>query len=287
MSWFKKLFPSKINTALNDRKNTVPEGIWFKCPECHAFLYRLEFVNNQSVCPKCDYHHPISARQRLDLFLDQDHRLEIAKDVVGTDLLKFKDSKKYKDRLLQATKETGELEALVVLYGKLKSMPVVVMAFEFKFIGGSMGAGVGERFVQGVEHAIRNRCGLVCFSTSGGARMQEGLMSLFQMAKTSAALSRLADHHLPYISVLLNPTFGGVSASLSMLGDVTLAEPKALIGFAGQRVIQQTMRQVLPEGFQQSEFLRAHGFIDQIVQRRDLRDQIARLLAKFLNMPAL
>lgn len=287
MSWFKKLFPSKINTTVKERKKSVPEGLWSKCHSCNAVLYSVELERNLFVCPKCGHHMAISARDRLDLFLDQDSREELAKDVQAVDILKFKDSKKYKDRLQQAKKTTKEDEALVVFKGKVNNLPVVASAFEFKFIGGSMGAAVGEKFIQGVETAIIERRSFICFSTSGGARMQEGLISLLQMAKTSAALAKLAEHKLPFISVLVNPTFGGVSASLAMLGDINLAEPKALIGFAGPRVIKQTVREILPEGFQQSEFLLEHGFVDQIVDRRDLKNKISKLLAKLTKQSEL
>lgn len=285
MSWFKKIFPSKIQTDTKERKKSVPEGLWSKCTKCNAVLYRAELERNLSVCPKCSHHMTLSARERLNLFLDKDTVDELAKDVQAVDIIKFKDSKKYKDRLSAAKKSTGEDEALVVMKGNLNGLPIVCAAFEFNFIGGSMGAAVGERFVQACECALAENRPFICFSTSGGARMQEGLTSLFQMAKTSAALAKLAKNKIPYFSVLVNPTFGGVSASLAMLGDVNLAEPKALIGFAGPRVIKQTVREVLPEGFQQSEFLLEHGFVDQIVDRRDLRDKISRLLRKFLRLP--
>lgn len=286
MSWFKKLFPSRINTESKDRKKSVPEGVWSKCENCNAMLYGAELERNLHVCPKCNHHNFISARVRLELFLDSDTGKEIATKVFARDILKFKDSKKYKDRLTAALKDTGETEALIAMKGMLYDIPVVACCFEFKFIGGSMGAAVGERFVQAAECALAEKRPFICFSTSGGARMQEGLLSLFQMAKTSAVLARLAENKIPYVSVLVNPTFGGVSASLSMLGDINIAEPKALIGFAGPRVIKQTMRAVLPEGFQQSEFLLEHGFIDQIVDRRHMRDRIASLLAKFMNLPS-
>jgi acetyl-CoA carboxylase carboxyl transferase subunit beta len=285
MSWFKKLFPSKINTDIKDRKKSVPEGIWSKCDQCNAVLYRVELERNLLVCPKCNHHMALSARHRLELFLDPDTTTEIAKNIHAKDILKFKDSRKYKERLASAKKATDEDEALVVMTGSLYGIAVVAACFEFNFIGGSMGAAVGERFIQAVECALAERRPFICFSTSGGARMQEGLMSLFQMVKTSAGLAKLAENKIPYISVLVNPTFGGVSASLAMLGDVNLAEPKALIGFAGPRVIKQTVREVLPEGFQQSEFLLEHGFIDQIVDRRELRNRIGSLLSKFLNLP--
>lgn len=284
MSWFKKLFPSKINTETKERKKSVPEGIWSKCAACNAIIYRAELERNLDVCPKCSHHMPVSARRRLKIFFDEGTAEELAGDVKAVDILKFRDSKKYKDRLTAAQKVTSENEALVVMKGNLKGIPVVACAFEFRFIGGSMGAAVGEKFVKACECALAENRPFVCFSTSGGARMQEGLLSLFQMAKTSAALARLNKNKIPYISVLVNPTFGGVSASLAMLGDVNIAEPKALIGFAGPRVIKQTVREVLPEGFQQSEFLLEHGFVDLIVDRRDLRSKISSLLSKFLNI---
>lgn len=279
MSWFKKLLPSRIRTEAVTKKG-VPEGLWSKCEKCSAILYRSELERCLEVCPKCDYHMRISARKRLEYFLDEGQQIEIGTDVVATDRLKFKDLKKYKDRIATAQKETGEKEAMVVIKGKLLNLPIVAAAFEYGFIGGSMGAGVGERFVRGVNAAIEHGTPFICFSASGGARMQEALLSLMQMAKTSAALARLAEHGLPYISVLTDPTMGGVSASLAMLGDIIIAEPKALIGFAGPRVIEQTVREKLPEGFQRSEFLLEHGAIDMIVNRADLRECTARLLAK-------
>lgn len=278
MSWFSKLLPAKIRTdAL--KKKEIPEGLWSKCPECLAFLFRAELERNQQVCPKCHYHLRMSARKRLDQFLDPVGREEIGIDVLPQDRLKFKDTKKYKDRLSAAQKATGEHEALVVMQGKLKNMPVVVAAFEFSFIGGSMGAAVGERFVQGVLLSLQKRIPFVCFATSGGARMQESLISLMQMGKTSAALGQLAEAGVPYISVMVDPCMGGVSASLAMLGDINIAEPRALIGFAGPKVIEQTVRETLPDGFQQSEFLLEKGAVDMVVDRRALRDRIASLLA--------
>jgi acetyl-CoA carboxylase carboxyl transferase subunit beta len=285
MSWFNKLWPSKISST-NTEKKGVPEGVWTKCNNCEAVLYRPELQRNLDVCPKCDYHFRITARQRLDYFLDPNTSREIAPDMLPVDWLKFRDTKKYKDRLSQAQKNTGEKEALLVMQGQVHSIPVVTAAFEFNFIGGSMGAVVGEKFVQGINAAIQNRQPFICFSTSGGARMQEALISLLQMAKTSAALQRLADNGLPYISVLLDPTMGGVSASLATLGDIIIAEPRALIGFAGPRVIEQTVRAVLPEGFQRSEFLMEHGAIDMIIDRRKMRLKIANILAKMLDLPA-
>jgi acetyl-CoA carboxylase carboxyl transferase subunit beta len=284
MTWFEKIIPSRIKTERRTR--SVPEGLWMKCPACDSVLYRPEVERNLQVCPKCAHHMRIGARERLVQFLDPDEAAEIGPDVVPEDPLRFRDSKRYRDRLAAAQKAVGERDALVVMSGTLEGMPVVAAAFEFSFMGGSMGSVVGERFVQGVEHAIRHRTPLVCFSASGGARMQEGLLSLMQMAKTSAALAALAAERLPFISVQTDPTTGGVSASLAMLGDVNIAEPRALIGFAGPRVIQQTVRETLPEGFQRSEFLLDHGAIDMILDRRDLRERIASLLRMLLRRPA-
>ncbi|MDH5304576.1 MAG: acetyl-CoA carboxylase, carboxyltransferase subunit beta [Gammaproteobacteria bacterium] len=284
MSWFEKLMPSRISTE--NRTRSVPEGVWIKCPKCDAQLYRNELERNLQVCPKCDHHLRIGARQRLDFFLDPDTQQEIAADLEAVDPLKFRDSKRYRDRITQAQKQTGEKDALIVVSGKLKGRAVVVSAFEFSFMGGSMGSVVGEKFALAAEYAAENNTPLISFAASGGARMQEALFSLLQMAKTSAALARLAARKVPYISVMTDPTTGGVSASLAMLGDVNIAEPKALIGFAGQRVIEQTVRQTLPEGFQRSEFLLAHGAIDMIVDRRKMRDEIAELLAKFEHRPS-
>lgn len=278
MSWFQKLVPTKIRTEAST-KGTVPEGLWIKCPNCNAILYRSEVDRNQSVCPKCDHHMRVSARKRLHSFLDQGNRFEIAESLVSVDVLKFKDSKKYKDRLTQAQKSTGEKDALIVVAGKLEGRPVVAAAFNFEFMGGSMGSVVGERFVRGVNYAIENKAPLVVFCASGGARMQESLFSLFQMAKTSAALAALADAGVPFISVMTDPTMGGVSASLAMLGDINIGEPGALIGFAGPRVIEQTVREKLPEGFQRSEFLLEHGALDMIVDRRQMRSTIANLVS--------
>ena len=278
MSWFKRLLPSRIRTE-GISKRAVPEGVWTSCPACKAMLYRAELERNLDVCPKCGHHMRISARRRLDRFLDAEPRAELAGDVKPVDFLKFKDTKKYKDRLAQAQKDTGETDALVVVRGALRGMPVVACAFEFEFMGGSMGSVVGERFVRAADAALRERIPLVCFSASGGARMQEALVSLMQMGKTSAALRRLGDQGVPFVSVLTDPTMGGVSASLAMLGDVNVAEPNALIGFAGPRVIEQTVRQVLPEGFQRSEFLLAHGAIDMIVDRRQMRERLASILS--------
>ena len=277
MSWLEKLVPSRIRTE-STSKRKVPEGLWDKCPNCSAVLYKSELERTLQVCPKCDHHMRISARQRIDYFLDENDRTEIGAELEPLDFLKFKDSKKYKDRLSAANKSTGEKDALVVMQGTLKNMPIVAAAFEFSFMGGSMGSVVGERFLLGVKKSIAESIPFICFSTSGGARMQEALMSLMQMAKTSAALTRLSEQRLPYISVLTDPTMGGVSASFAMLGDVHVAEPNALIGFAGPRVIQQTVRETLPDGFQRSEFLLDHGAIDLIIDRRQLRDRIFNLL---------
>ena len=284
MTWFEKIIPSRIKTERRTR--SVPEGLWMKCPTCDSVLYRPEVDRNLQVCPKCSHHMRIGARDRLGRFLDADSATELAANVSPVDPLKFRDTKRYKDRLVAAQKGTGENDALVVMAGRLKGMEVVSVAFEFAFLGGSMGSVVGERFVRAVEHCIRHRMPLVCFSSSGGARMQEGLLSLMQMAKTSAALAALARERLPFISVLTDPTTGGVSASLAMLGDVNIAEPKALIGFAGPRVIAQTVRETLPEGFQRSEFLLEHGAIDMIVDRREMRDRIASLLTMLTQQPA-
>ncbi|MBY0544921.1 MAG: acetyl-CoA carboxylase, carboxyltransferase subunit beta [Gammaproteobacteria bacterium] len=281
MSWFEKLLPAKIRTS-STQKKSIPDGIWSKCPDCSAVLYLPELERNLHVCPKCSYHFRINARARIAGFLDKDlPSEEIASDLLPVDKLKFKDTKKYKDRLVQAQKATEENDALIVVSGTLDSKPIVVAAFEYNFIGGSMGIVVGEKFVRGIERAIQLRAPFICFAASGGARMQESLFSLFQMAKTSAALRKLADEKLPYISVLTDPTMGGVSASLAMLGDLNIAEPKALIGFAGPRVIEQTVRQILPDGFQRSEFLLEKGAIDIIVDRREMSAVVARVLAKF------
>ncbi len=277
MSWFEKLMPSRIRIKGGNKK-TVPEGLWTKCPSCDAVLYRAEVERNLDVCPKCSHHNRIGARRRLDIFLDPDPREEIGAELEPADPLKFKDSKKYKDRIAAAQKATGEKDALVAMRGRLKGRDIVACAFEFAFMGGSMGSVVGERFVRAVNTAMEHDCPLVCFSASGGARMQESLFSLMQMAKTSAALNRLARRGLPFVSVMTDPTMGGVSASLAMLGDINVAEPKALIGFAGPRVIEQTVREKLPEGFQRSEFLLEKGAIDLIVDRREMRDRIANLL---------
>ncbi|ADJ28843.1 acetyl-CoA carboxylase, carboxyltransferase subunit beta [Nitrosococcus watsonii] len=286
MSWLGKLLPSKIRTEGPKRKS-VPEGLWTKCNACDAILYRVELERNMDVCPKCGGHKRISARRRLDVFLDEGQREEIGANLQPVDTLKFKDSKKYKDRLSQTQKIVQENDSLVVMAGQVRGLPLVVAAFEFSFMGGSLGSVAGERFVRGVEAAIEQRIPLVCFSASGGARMQEGLFSLLQMSKTSAALARLSKQGLPFISVLTDPTMGGVSASLAMLGDINIAEPGALIGFAGPRVIEQTVREKLPKGFQRSEFLLAHGVIDMIVDRRELPDRIAGLLAILTHKPSI
>lgn len=279
MSWLQKLLPSKVRTDTAQKKG-VPEGLWVKCKGCGEVLYRLELEKNLLVCNKCQHHHRMSARDRLSHFLDDDSLSEIAASLEPIDRLKFRDSKKYKDRITQAQKQTDEKEALVVMQGTLNQQPVVASAFEFSFMGGSMGATVGEKFVRGVDAAISNKCGYVCFTASGGARMQEGLFSLMQMAKTSAALAKLSAMGLPFIVVLTDPTMGGVSASFASLGDIILAEPNALIGFAGPRVIEQTVRQKLPEGFQRSEFLLEHGHIDMIVDRHAMRDTVSELISK-------
>ncbi|HZO24166.1 MAG TPA: acetyl-CoA carboxylase, carboxyltransferase subunit beta [Steroidobacteraceae bacterium] len=283
MSWFEKIMPSRIKTERRTR--SVPEGLWIKCPACDAVLYRAELERNLYVCPKCSHHMRIGARERLESFLDPGETEEIGTRISPEDPLKFRDSKRYKDRLTQAQKATGERDALIALSGKLQDLPIVACAFEFQFLGGSMGSVVGERFKRAVDRCIEKRQPLVCFCSSGGARMQEALYSLLQMAKTAAALSRLAQAHLPFISVMTDPTTGGVSASLAMLGDLNIAEPRALIGFAGPRVIQQTVRETLPEGFQRSEFLLEHGALDMIVDRRDMRDRIAAALRLLLKLP--
>ncbi len=281
MSWFEKLMPSRIRTEGGSKK-VVPEGLWAKCPSCSAVLYRAEMERNMEVCPKCDHHNRIGARRRLDLFLDPEQREEIGAELESGDPLKFKDSKKYKERLNAAQKRTGEKDALVVMRGQLKGREIIAAAFEFNFMGGSMGSVVGERFVEGVNAAIERQCPLICFAASGGARMQESLFSLMQMAKTSAALERMSRRGLPFISVMTDPTMGGVSASFAMLGDLNVAEPGALIGFAGPRVIEQTVREKLPEGFQRSEFLLEHGAIDTIVDRREMRDRVANVLSMLM-----
>ncbi|MFP5409569.1 MAG: acetyl-CoA carboxylase, carboxyltransferase subunit beta [Gammaproteobacteria bacterium] len=287
MSWFQKILPPKIKRRSQGEKKSMPEGLWSKCPACNEVLYRADLETNLEVCPKCGHHHRIGARARLALFLDAEGQHEIGADVTPLDPLKFKDGKKYPDRLKDAQAATSETDALVVIGGSVKAVPVVAAAFEFKFMGGSMGSVVGERFVQGVEAAIESNSAFVCFSASGGARMQEGLFSLMQMAKTSAALTQLSRNRLPFISVLTDPTMGGVSASFAMLGDLVVAEPNALIGFAGPRVIEQTVRETLPEGFQRAEFLLEKGAVDRIIDRRRMRDELAATLAMMLGRPAL
>jgi acetyl-CoA carboxylase carboxyl transferase subunit beta len=287
MSWFQKLLPPKIKRDDSAAKKTVPEGLWSKCPACESVLYRTDLEKNQEVCPKCNFHNRINARTRLDFMLDPDGRFEIGAEVTPLDPLKFKDSKRYPDRLKASQAETSETDALVVMQGSIKTVPVVVAAFEFRFQGGSMGSVVGERFVRGVNNCLENNLPFICFSASGGARMQEGLFSLMQMAKTSAALTALALARLPFISVLTDPTMGGVSASFAMLGDVIIAEPGALIGFAGPRVIEQTVRETLPDGFQRAEFLLEHGAVDLIVDRREMRDRVATVITSMMRMPAL
>lgn len=281
MSWLEKILEK--SNIVHSRKASIPEGVWTKCTSCEQVLYQAELERNLEVCPKCNHHMRMKARRRLETFLDKENREEIANELEPQDKLKFKDSKRYKERIAAAQKNSGEKDALVVMNGELHGIPLVACAFEFSFMGGSMGSVVGARFVRAVESAIERNCGLVCFSASGGARMQEALMSLMQMAKTSAALERLSDKGLPFISVMTDPTMGGVSASLAMLGDINIGEPKALIGFAGRRVIEQTVREDLPEGFQRSEFLLEHGAIDMIVDRREMRQRVAGLLAKMTN----
>ncbi len=286
MSWFQRISPPRIKRRENpeDRKN-VPEGLWLKCPACQEVLYHEDLEKNLSVCPKCGHHHRISARERLNWLLDEEGRFEIGAEVLPVDTLKFKDSRKYGERLTTSKEETGEDDALVVMQGSVHSLPLVVAAFEFNFMGGSMGSVVGERFVRGVQIATEQNLPFVCFAASGGARMQEGLLSLMQMAKTTAALHQLAAARQPFISVLTDPTMGGVSASVAFIGDVVIAEPGALIGFAGPRVIEQTVREKLPEGFQRAEFLLEKGAIDMIVDRRSLRDELAKVLAQLTRQP--
>ncbi|ELB1987891.1 acetyl-CoA carboxylase carboxyltransferase subunit beta [Vibrio parahaemolyticus] len=281
MSWLEKILDKK--NIINTRKASIPEGVWTKCPSCDQVLYRIALKENLEVCPKCQHHLRMSARHRLDSFLDKGERIELASEHEPKDLLNFKDKKRYKERLALSQKSTGEKDALVVMKGELLGLPIVACAFEFSFMAGSMGSVVGARFVDAVDTAIEENCGLVCFSACGGARMQESLMALMQMAKTSAALERLSNARLPYISVLTDQTFGGVSASLAMLGDINIGEPEARIGFTGRRVIEQTVREKLPDGFQQSEFLLEHGALDMIVQRHDMRERIGGLIAKLTN----
>jgi acetyl-CoA carboxylase carboxyl transferase subunit beta len=283
MNWLQKLMTPRIRTESSNGKSKVPEGVWEKCKGCGGVIYRPELERQLMVCPKCGYHHAISARRRLDELLDEGSGAELFADLEPVDSLKFKDSKKYRDRITAAQKATGEKDAMVVMRGLLKTRPLVAAAFEFRFMGGSMGSVVGEKFARAAERALAERAPFVCFSASGGARMQEGLFSLMQMAKTSAALARLRDAGVPYISVLTHPTTGGVSASFAMLGDLNIGEPKALIGFAGPRVIEQTVRETLPEGFQRSEFLVEHGALDMIVDRREMRDKLADVLALLMR----
>jgi acetyl-CoA carboxylase carboxyl transferase subunit beta len=286
MSWLQKLLPPRIKSAPGERRTPVPEGLWVKCPSCEAVLYRTDLENNLHVCPKCAHHSRVGARERIEQLLDPEGRFEIGLEVVPIDSLKFRDQKKYPDRLAAALEETGETDALVVMQGSIKSVPLVLAAFEFGFMGGSMGSVVGERFVRGVRVAYENRIPFVCVSASGGARMQEGVNSLFQMAKTTAVLQELTKARLPFISILTDPTMGGVSASFAFVADVVIAEPGALIGFAGPRVIEQTVREKLPEGFQRAEFLVEKGALDLIIDRRQLRDELAMLLALFTHQPA-
>jgi acetyl-CoA carboxylase carboxyl transferase subunit beta len=286
MSWLEKLLPPRIQRSDPNTRRSVPEGLWVKCPSCESVLYRTDLETNQQVCPKCDHHMRISARERLDALLDPEGRYEIGQEVLPVDTLKFKDSKKYPDRLKAAIDATGETDALVVMGGAILSMPVVVACFEFEFMGGSMGSVVGERFVRAAQTALEQKVPFICITATGGARMQEGLLSLMQMAKTTAMLTNLSEKKLPFISVLTDPTMGGVSASFAFMGDVVIAEPKALIGFAGPRVIENTVREKLPEGFQRSEFILTKGAIDMIVDRRKMREEIAQLLALLQNQPA-
>jgi acetyl-CoA carboxylase carboxyl transferase subunit beta len=284
MGWLNQL-PQKIKRVVGGDKKTVPEGLWSKCPACQTVLYKKDLEDNSEVCPKCAYHNRIGARARLAQLLDAEGQFEIGAQVQAVDTLKFKDSKSYADRIRESQKTVGEKDALIVIQGSIKAVPVVVAAFEFKFMGGSMGSVVGERFVRGVQTAIDNKMAFVCISASGGARMQEGLFSLMQMAKTSAALTQLSKAGLPFISVLTDPTMGGVSASFAMLGDIIVAEPQALIGFAGPRVIEQTVRETLPDGFQRAEFLLEHGAVDLIIDRREMRNRLAVILANLMRLP--
>jgi len=284
-NWFDKIIPSFIKKDTS-RKSSVPEGLWQTCSACNTILYVPDLEASLYVCPKCDHHIRIGARKRLDLFLDSENQIEIASDIRPTDWLKFKDTKRYKDRLIEAEGSSEEKEAIVVKQGSLLKLPLVAAAFEFRFMGGSMGSVVGQKFVEGVNHALKNQLPFVCFSTSGGARMQESLVSLYQMAKTSAILQKLKERGLPYISIMIDPIYGGVAASLAMLGDINIAEPKALVGFTGPRVIEQTLKVQLPEGFQRSEFLLEHGAIDMIVHRKDLQSTVSRLLFNLLDNPS-
>ncbi len=281
MSWLKNVIPPKIKRIVGSvSKKNIPEGLWCKCPSCQAVLYRTDLEQNMEVCPKCSFHNRISARSRIDTLLDKDRRKEIGALIQPLDSLKFNDTQSYADRIKSSQKDLNEKDAMVVMQGLMEGKPVVIAAFEFKFMGGSMGSVVGEKFVRGIQAAIKAKATFICVSASGGARMQEGLLSLMQMAKTSAALTKLSEAKLPYFSVLTDPTMGGVSASFAMLGDVIIAEPKALIGFAGPRVIEQTVREKLPEGFQRSEFLLTHGAIDMIVDRRDMKKKLTNLISK-------
>ncbi|MFP8968322.1 acetyl-CoA carboxylase, carboxyltransferase subunit beta [Pokkaliibacter sp. CJK22405] len=284
-NWLEKIVPSLVRVQRKTTASSVPEGLWKKCPKCEAVLYKPELDKSLDVCPKCDHHMRVSARRRLDIFLDAENRNEIGAEVEPTDRLKFRDTKRYRDRIQSAQRDTNEKDALIAMSGTVDGLPIAAVAFEFSFMGGSMGSVVGERFVRAATYALENRVPLVCFAASGGARMQEALFSLMQMAKTSAALEKLKQAGIPYISVLTDPVFGGVSASLAMLGDLNIAEPNALIGFAGPRVIEQTVRQKLPEGFQRSEFLLEHGAIDMIVHRKHMRERVGGMLRKFSHLP--
>lgn len=284
-NWLEKIVPSLVRSD-SKKRNSVPEGLWEKCPKCEAVLYRPELEKNLFVCPKCDHHMRMKARSRLEHFLDEGSAKEIAADVEPIDRLKFKDTKKYKDRLVAAQRDTGEKDALIAMKGTLEENPVVAVAFEFRFMGGSMGTVVGERFVRAAQIALRDRIPLICFAASGGARMQEALFSLMQMARTSAIIEKMRLEGIPFVSVLIDPVYGGVSASLAMLGDINVAEPKALVGFAGPRVIEQTVRETLPEGFQRSEFLLAHGQVDMIIPRKEMRSRLAKILRQFQGLPA-
>jgi len=286
MSWFEKLMPSRIRVDRSKDKKVIPEGVWEKCPSCQTVLYKEDIIQNKYVCSNCGYHMRISARDRLDIFLDPDNNQELFAKLSSKDFLKFKDSKKYKDRISDAQNKTNEKDALVVVQGKINGIDVIAAAFEFSFMGGSMGSVVGEKFTRAAKESISKNIPLVCFSASGGARMQESLVSLFQMSKTSSAISDMRRNSIPFISVLTDPTMGGVSASFAMLGDINIAEPKALIGFAGPRVIEQTVRETLPEGFQRSEFLLEHGAIDMIVDRRNLKVEITNIIKTLVNNPA-
>ena len=286
MSWFEKLMPSRIRVEKSKDKKVIPEGVWEKCPACQTVLYRDDIIQNKYVCTSCGYHMRIKARERLDVFLDHDDRKELFSKLSSKDFLKFKDSKKYKDRISAAQKATNEKDALVIMEGKINGIKVIVATFEFSFMGGSMGSVVGEKFTRAARECITKNIPLICFSASGGARMQESLVSLFQMSKTSSVISDMRKKSIPFISVLTDPTMGGVSASLAMLGDINIAEPKALIGFAGPRVIEQTVRETLPSGFQRSEFLLEHGAIDMIIDRRNMKLEITNLIKTLVNNPA-